>query len=257
MRWGWLAAILAFGCAATQGALAADVRVISPGVISNSGLREVAAAFTAKTGTKVVIVVSGMAQIVDRIKHEDPPADVVMLPMNLMGTLALDGGLAGSFTPLGRVEVGLFKKPDAPAPDITTVPKLVAAMKTASTVFYTDPASGSMQAGMNGRMLARPDFAGIKGLPIKGDAEPALKRGDGDAHAMGLGLIHGDHDAANHPTDNPYLVGQLPAELDMHMDMATAINARSGAQTDAAAFIAFALSPQMRPVWRHKGVNRY
>lgn len=258
VRWGWLAGILILGCGAAQ---AAEIRVISPGVISNSGLTEVAAAFTAKTGTKVIITVSGMAQIMDRIKHENPPADVVMLPMDLMGTLALDGGLggdtAGSFTPLGRVAIGLFKKPDAPAPDITTVPKLIAAMKSASAVFYTDPASGSMQAGMNGRMLARPDFADIKGRPIKGDAEPALKRGDGDARAMGLGLIHGDHDPANRPTANPYLVGQLPAELGMHMDMATAISARSPDPKDAAAFIAFATAPQMRAVWRHKGVSRY
>lgn len=262
MRWGRLAIFLLLGCIAAQlaglqAAGAAEIRVISPGVISNSGLGDVAAAFTAKTGIKVTILVSGMATIVDRIKHEDPPADVVMLPMNLMGTLALDGGIRGDFTPLGRVEIGLFKKPGAPAPDITTVPTLIAAMKTASAVFYTDPASGSMQAGMNGRMLARPDFAGIKGRPIKGDAEPALKRGEGDAAAMGLGLIHGEHDAANHPTANPYLVGQLPAELGMHMDMATAVNARGQNGADAAAFISFALSPAMRAVWRHKGVNRY
>lgn len=281
MRWGRLGilrvlGVLAFGlpvlgCAAAQAAEAqgadapagtgkagaSEIRVISPGVISNSGLGDVAAAFTAKTGVRMTILVSGMATIVDRIKHENPPADVVMLPMDLMATLALDRGIAGAFTPLGRVEVGLFKKPNAPAPDITTVPKLVAAMKTASAVFYTDPASGSMQAGMNGRMLARPDFAGIRGQPIKGDAEPALKRGDGDDRAMGLGLIHGEHDAANHPTANPYLVGQLPAELGMHMDMATAVNARSDDANGAAAFIAFALSPAMRPVWRHKGVNRY
>jgi ABC-type molybdate transport system substrate-binding protein len=260
VRKGLLAATMAFGILALgcmAAARAAEVRIISPGVISNSGLREVAGAFTAKTGTKVTILVSGMAQIVERIKNETPAADVVMLPMDLMGTLALDRGVSGSFTPLGRVEIGLFKKPEAPAPDISTVPKLAAAMMSASVVFYTDPASGSMQAGMNGRLLARPDFAAIKGQPIKGDAEPALKRGDGDARAMGLGLIHGDHDASNKPTDNPYLVGQLPAELGMHMDMATAINARSGNSRDAAAFIAFATSPEMRAVWRHKGVNRY
>lgn len=262
MRGGWLGSVLAIGilavgCAATGAARAAEVRVISPGVISNSGLGDVAAAFTAKTGIKVTILVAGMAQIVDRIKHEAPPADVVMLPMDLMGTLALDGGLSGSFTPLGRVEIGLFKKPEATAPNINSVPKLAAAMKGASVVFYTDPATGSMQAGMNGRLLARPDFAGVHGQPIMGDAEPALKRGDGDAKAMGLGLIHGEHDPTNRPTANPYLVGQLPPELGMHMDMATAINARSTDPTDAAAFIEFATSPPMRPVWAHKGVNRY
>ena len=49
---------------------------------------------------------------------------------------------------------------------------VVAAMKTASAVFYSDPVSGSMQAGMSDRLLKRPEFAGIHGVPVKGDAEP-------------------------------------------------------------------------------------
>ncbi len=204
----------------------------------------------------VVIDVDGMGTIMADIRQKAPAADVVMLPMDLMGTMVLSGG-AHDFTPLGRVEIGLFKKPAAAAPDIQTVPALIAAMKTASAVFYSDPVSGSMQAGMSDRLLKRPDFAGIHGVPVKGDAEPALKRGDGDEKAMGLGLIHGTHSPANKPTDNPYLVGELPAELGMHMDMATAISARAPNPGDAARFIAFAVSPAMRDVWRIKGVNRY
>lgn len=237
-------------------ATAAELRVISPGVISNSGLSDVAAAFEKKTGVKVTIQVAGMGSILNDIRTGTPAADVVMLPMDLMGTMTLSNG-ATDFTPLGRAEIGLFKKPDAPRPDITNVPALIAAMKTASVVFYTDPATGSMQAGMSGRLLARSEFAGIKGQPIKGDAEPALKRGDGDALAMGLGLIHTPHNPMNTETGNPYLVGELPAELGMHMDMATGISARSPDKKDAAAFIAFALSPEMRGVWKSKGIARY
>jgi ABC-type molybdate transport system substrate-binding protein len=237
-------------------AAGAEIRVISPGVISNSGLRDVATAFEQKTGVKVTIQVAGMGSILNDIRTGTPPADVVMLPMDLMGTLVLSNG-ASDFTPLGRAEIGLFKKPEAPRPDITSTPKLIAVLKTASVVFYTDPASGSMQAGMSGRLLARSDFAGVKGQPIKGDAEPALKRGDGDAQALGLGLIHDPHNPANTETGNPYLIGELPAELGMHMDMATGISARSPDRKDAAAFIAFALSPQMRGVWKAKGIARY
>jgi hypothetical protein len=170
--------------------------------------------------------------------------------------LVLAGG-AHDFTPLGRAEIGLFKKPDAPRPDITSVAKLIAVLEKASVVFFTNPASGSMQAGMSDRLLKRPEFAGIKGVPVKGDAEPALKRGDGDAQAMGLGLIHDPHNPANTETGNPYLVGELPAELGMHMDMATGISARSADRKNAAAFIAFALSPEMRNVWKSKGIARY
>jgi ABC-type molybdate transport system substrate-binding protein len=241
---------------ATPACAAGEIRVISPGVISNSGLREVAAAFEKKTGVKVTIQVAGMGSILDDIRAGIPPADVVMLPMDLMGTMVLSNG-ASDFTPLGRAEIGLFKKPDAPRPDITSTPKLIAVLKAASVVFYTDPASGSMQAGMSGRMLARPDFAGVKGQPIKGDAEPALKRGDGDAQALGLGLIHDPHNPANTETGNPYLVGELPAELGMHMDMATGISTRATDKKNAAAFIAFALSPEMRGAWRAKGIARY
>jgi molybdate transport system substrate-binding protein len=255
MRFLYAAALFAAFCLPAH---AAEIRVISPGVISNSGLRPVAAAFTAKTGVKVDILPSGMAQIVGRIRTENPAPDVVMLPMDLMSSLDLDGGLAeNSYTPLGRVEIGLFVKPGAPHPDISTTPKLIAAMKTASVVFYSDPISGSMQAGMNDRMLKRPDFAGIHSQGVKGDAEPALRRGEGDAKAMGLGLIHGAHNRQGKPTDNPYLVGPLPAELGMHMDMATAINVRSTDKENAAAFIHFATSPQMKALWHAGGTDRY
>lgn len=238
---------------------AAEVRVISPGVISNSGLSEVAAAFQKKTGIKVDIQVDGMGTIMNDIRNQSPAADVVMLPMDLMATMALSAGLKPeSFTPLGRVEIGLFVKPAFNShPDISTVQALVATMKTASEVLYSDPVSGSMQAGMSDRMLKRPEFAGVHGVPVKGDAEPALKRGDGDDHAMGLGLIHGPHSPSNTPTQNPYLIGVLPAELGMHMDMATAISARSADTENAALFIQFALSPEMRAVWKSKGVDRY
>jgi ABC-type molybdate transport system substrate-binding protein len=259
MRWVCLAAVLA----ATSAAQAAEIRVISPGVISNSGLTDVAAAFEKQTGVKVTIQVDGMGTIMNDTRTKEPAADVVMLPMDLMAAMALSGGLAprengDSFTPLGRVEIGLFAKPGFNShPDISTVPALIAAMKTSSSVLYSDPAGGSMQASMSDRLLKRPDFAGIHGVPVKGDAEPALKRGDGDDHAMGLGLIHGVHAPANTATDNPYLIGMLPAELGMHMDMATAVSARSTDARDAAAFIKFATSPAMRAVWKSKGVDRY
>ena len=86
---------------------------------------------------------------------------------------------------------------------------------------------------------------------------PALKRGEGDANAMGLGLIHDPHNPANTETGSPWLVGELPAELGMHMDMATGVSARSADKTNAAAFIQFAISPEMRGVWKAKGIARY
>src|SRR5476649_735618 len=124
MRWICLGVALAM----TSAAQAAEIRVISPGVISNSGLTDVAAAFEKRTGVKVTIQVDGMGTIMNDIRTKAPAADVVMLPMDLLGTMILSGDVSG-FTPLGRAEIGLFKKPDTPRPDISTVPALIAVMK--------------------------------------------------------------------------------------------------------------------------------
>jgi hypothetical protein len=43
----------------------------------------------------------------------------------------------------------------------------------------------------------------------------------------------------------------------MHMDMATGVSARAADKTNAAAFIRFAISPEMRGVWKTKGIARY
>src|SRR5258705_12922085 len=87
---------------------AVELRVVSPGVVYNAGLLDLAAAFTKETGTKVTVSSSGMGRIVNDIKTLSPAADVIMLPFELMSTLSLDGGIKpGTFTPLGRSEMGL------------------------------------------------------------------------------------------------------------------------------------------------------
>ena len=243
-------------CVSGSGA-ANEIRVMSPGVIANSGLREVAAAFTKKTGITVTVVPKGMGQIVNDFKTTTPVADMVMLPMDLMGTLALAHGIKpGSFTPLGRVEIGLFKAAGAPVPDISTVEKTVAVMKAASVVMYSDPAGGSRQAFLSAQLLKRPEFAGVKGQAVMGDAEPALKRGDGGPTALGLGLIHGVHPRGQ-ATENANLAGPLPPELGMYMDMATAIHVKSANAKDAESFIAFMLSPEVAAIWASMGTDRY
>lgn len=252
---GWIAAC-ALVLASAVGAHAAEVRVLSPGVVSNSGLREVGAAYTAKTGVKVTVVSAGMAEIIGQLKTAPAPSDIVMLPMDLMGTVALEKAiLPGTFTPLARAKIALFKKAGAPRPDISTVDKLAGVMKAASVVMYTDPVSGSRQASISAELLMQPKFAGVKGLGIKGDAEPALKRGDGDAAALGLGLIHDSLQSGQ--ADNPFLVDTLPSELGAHMDMATAISARAPSPKEAEAFIAFMKTPQARVLWRQKGLDPY
>jgi ABC-type molybdate transport system substrate-binding protein len=235
-------------------ARADEIRVVGAAVSTGGGLREVADAFTKKTGVKVTLVTEGMGTILANVKTATPPADLVMLPMDLMATLALDRGIKpGTFTPLGRLEIGLFKKPDAPLPDISTVEKLAAVMKAATVVNYTDPASGSMQATISADLLKRPEFAGVKGAT--GGRKPTAASPDG---TLSLGVILGvPSPPMGQPSTDPSLIGRLPAELGAHMDMAAAISAWAVDVKNAEAFLAFLTSAEAAPYWAAKGTNPY
>ena len=129
MRLFLSAALLA---ALTASANAAEIRVLAPGFVYNSALKDLAADFTKRTGVNVIVSEGGMNVIVDQIKTATPAADVIALPADLMNTLYLDGGIVpGSYTPLGRDELGLAVKKGAPKPDISTVEKLAAVLKSA------------------------------------------------------------------------------------------------------------------------------
>src|SRR2546425_505470 len=111
---------------------AADIRVMAPGVVFNAGLLDLAQAYTKETGKKVAVTSVGMGGIVNAVKTANPPADVIMLPFELMSTLSLDGGVAPvTFTPLGRSEIGLAVRAGAPHPDISTVERLAAVLRGA------------------------------------------------------------------------------------------------------------------------------
>jgi len=225
----------------------ADIRVVAPGFIYNSALKDLAADFTRKTGVKVDVVEIGMNVIVNQVKTATPAADVVGLPADLMNTLMLDGGVvAGTYTPLGRDELGLAVKKGAAHPDISTVEKLAAALKT-GTVMVNDPKAGTMQAVIIDGILKKPEFAGVKTVPVsKGEGAGALSRGEGD---MAIQLVP---EILNKPQIE--LVAPLPVELGGHMDGILAVSSRSANRKDAADFIKFVTSAEAKAAWKTKGM---
>ena len=127
---------------------AADVRILTVGIIYNAGLVDLAAAFTKETGKKVAVNTIIMGSAVNAIKTANPPADVIMLPFELMSSLALDGNIVpGTYLPLGRSEMGLAVRAGAPHPDISTVEKLAAALRPPSLP------SLSSRSGFPGRIF--------------------------------------------------------------------------------------------------------
>jgi len=232
-------------------AQAADIRVLAPGFVYNSALKELAADFTKQTGVTVIVTEVGMNVILNQIKTATPAADVVALPSDLMNTLALDGGIVtASYTPLGRDELGLAVKKGAAKPDISTVEKLATVLKSAQAVEVNDPKGGTMQAVIIDDILKRPDFAGVHVVPVvKGEGAAALARGEGD---MAIQLVP---EILNKPPID--LVAPLPAELGGHMDAMLAVSSRSTDQKNALAFIKFLTRPEARAAWTAKGMKPF
>src|SRR5437773_719252 len=229
-----------------------EIRVLSPGVVYNAGLLDLAAAFTKETGTKVAVTSIGMGRIVNDIKTLTPAPDVIMLPFELMSTLSLDGGVKpGTFTPLGRSEMGLAVPAGARHPDISTVEKLAAALRSAKAVMRSNPAGGSMVAKViEQNVIKRPEFAGVNSpVSTRGEGGQALVRGEGDMALQAICEIL--------PYKEIELVGPLPRELAAWIDMSTAVSARSTDPDRALAFIRYITRPEATPVWTAKGLNRF
>jgi molybdate transport system substrate-binding protein len=241
----------AFLAALTLSARAAEIRVLAPGFVYNSALKDLAADFTKRTGVQVVVSEAGMNVIVDQIKTATPAADVIALPSDLMNTLYLEGGIVpGSYTPLGRDELGLAAKKGAPHPDISTVEKLAAVLKSAEAVEVNDPKAGTMQGTIIDGILKRPEFSGVHVVPVaKGEGAGALARGEGD---MAIQLVP---EILNKSQID--LVAPLPAELGGHMDAILAVSPRSGDRRDALAFIKFLTGPEARAAWLAKGLKPF
>lgn len=231
---------------------AADIRVMAPGVIYNAGVLDLAAAYTKETGKKVAVVSVGMGSIVNAIKTANPPADVIMLPFELMSTLSLDSGVVpGTFAPLGRSEMGLAVRAGVPHPDISTVEKLAAVLRSAKAVMRSNPAGGSMVAKViEDKVIKRPEFAGVNSpVSTRGEGGQALARGEGDLAIQAICEIL--------PYKELELVSALPRELGAWIDMSTAVSARATHRDDAAAFTKYLLRPESNSVWKTKGLERF
>jgi len=232
-------------------AWAGELQVLAPPVVTNAGLKELAEDFTRQTGTVVKITVGELLKIPERVHAE--PTDVFFLEANLMESLSPGDALKA--TPpvaLGRVHIGLAVKAGAPHPDISTTPKLVAALKSAKTgVTYSnpDPARGSMGAKMIDALLKRPEFSGVHGVvSSQGNGVSGLINGEGDMALQLESEIRGHNEVA--------LVGPLPDDLKAYIAISVAISSKTSDAAAAKAFIAYVTRPEAYAVWNAKGLDR-
>jgi len=238
--------------AAPAAAQTTTIKIITPAVTANAGLRDLAMGIEKEQGIKVEIQVLNMAKMMDELKGGNPPADIVFLPVALMDQAQTDKNIAaGSRTMIGRVRIGLAVHKGDPTPDISTIDKLAAVLKAADSVMYSDPTSDRMEARIiDGMLNAHPEFVGVKRkISRNGEGGQAVARGEGQ---MALQLIC---EIVNHP-DTLTNVGPVPDSLGAYIDSAAAITARAPHPKEAAQFLKYATQPGTYSLWLGKGLER-
>jgi len=226
----------------TAAANAVELTVFSSGV-TRAALIKLGAAWSQQTGNSVNVTngnVSAMVGYVD----SDRPGDLVLLPpMDIAGVSAKL--LPNTTIFVGRALLGLAAKAGAPRPDISTVEKFAAVLRSAASVGH--PSGTSMSGAMIADMLKRPEFSGIKEVPLGENAETIAAKGDAQ---YGAGTI-------SEELSNPgaELVGIFPDALDMHIDFSAAVMARTKAPDAALSFLHFITSSAGAAGWHACGIE--
>jgi molybdate transport system substrate-binding protein len=224
-------------------ARAAEITVYSPG-IANGPLRKLAERWMAQSGNTVTITGGNVGRIRTAVQS-GAPGDIVLAPPADLADLSARL-VPGSDRKVGRILFGVVVKAGGAHPDISTRDKFVAFARQAGTLAYANPAVGSLSGAMVEDMLKRPEFAGVRPLPIKGMIGDAIVRGDAQ---FGGGAISEEVMA-----QGAEVVGPFPDSLGLHIDISGAVLQVAAAPKEAQEFLAYITAPGAAAVWKAGGI---
>lgn len=225
------------------------LKLLGTGAVAASA-RDIAAAFTARTG-RAVEVQTANAGVVARRLREGEPADLVLNSAMQITALAAAGLLDGaSQRELGRMLIGVAVREGAPLPDISTEEALRAAILAAPLIAHSDPTTGAtagthaarlierlgLAEAMRGRVLVFPGGGAAVGAVAEGRAALALSQ---------ISEIIAVPGAA--------LVGPLPASAQLVTPYLGAITTRATDAAGARALLAALTGPEGQARFRAAG----
>jgi spermidine/putrescine-binding protein len=224
-------------------ASAAELKVMTVGLVGSKSFATLVAAWSAKTGNTVKLVIppSALDQVLDAMKTQD--ADAVLLPMNEMP------GQAAQFRPgttraIGRVLFGLGAKLNVPTPHITSEAEFKTAL-AGKTVLINDPAT-SLNGRMAKAMLGGPGFETVKIESIY-SAAASLAKSDADYVITVL-----PEEVA---LTTMKLVGEVPPTLGLQIDFGGGVLTKAASPQLAQQFLAYLVSAEAATVWKTGGVT--
>jgi molybdate transport system substrate-binding protein len=242
-------AATALGALVLSGALAhaAEIKVLTS-VALKSALDELAPLFEKKTGDKLIIDYGLAVEQRKRIL-EGERADLIILPLAIMGDLLKQKKVAAGLVNVAGTPVAVAAREGATKPDISTVDAFKQALLSAKSIVYADPAKGGLSGIVAARAIER------LGITDQMKAKTILVPGaqSGDVVAKGeaeLGIAQASEIV---PVAGAQFVGPLPGELAVMTLFTGGIGAESGSVPAVKALIEFLTGPDAAPSFKAKG----
>jgi molybdate transport system substrate-binding protein len=237
-------------------ASATEITVLSAGAM-RSVVQALAAPFESASGNHVALTFGTAGEVGKRVAARDVFDVAVATKVRLQILEATGTLVSGSIVVIGRSPIALAVRQGAAKPDISSVEAFEKAMLAASSIAYTDPASG----GTSGIHLAQV----LERLGLAAELTPKIRRITGSAGhppSVGDAVAGGKAEIGMQPISELMtsagidIVGPLPADLQSpDLVYVAGVTAASKEPQAAKALVDFLTGPAAVPVVKAKGLE--
>ena len=238
-----LGVLFAFQQAASPAAQAAEIKALSvPGFIG--AFKEIVPQFANATGHKVLVTFEVLGPMMRRIDSGEK-FDVAIIRSSEIDTLISRGKIfPDSRIPLARVGIGVWVRPGAPRPDISTVEAFKRLLVEAKSISYTkESGQGKYMAGLIER-LGLADIVNPKTRFMSGGGQNQNAVASGEVQ-YGMSIVS---DGATR--SDVELLGVLPQEIQNWVVFLGGVARDSGYPGAARSFLQYLVSPGSRLVMK-------
>jgi molybdate transport system substrate-binding protein len=221
------------GICSLQPAAAAELTVLL-NQATQSGVRELAAAFEKATGNKVVVSFQGGPALNEKINAGD--GDLASLGLGQFEEFVKNGKIAGdSVTEYARVGNGVTVKTGAPKPDISTPDAFKRAMLEAKSIGHSNAGTGPFNTRLFQKLGIYDQIKDKIKIVTGGFVARAVADGEVEIGIQQTNVIQ--------PFPGTDYVGPLPAELMEYGRFGVGMLTTSQHPDEARAFIRFMVDP--------------
>jgi molybdate transport system substrate-binding protein len=243
-----LAAAAACGLLLSNGAQAAEVKVLASGAVKEAAL-ELFPQFEKTSGHKVAVTWAGTVDIKKKIAAGEV-FDLVIVAGPELDAFVKEGKIAAaSKVDIVRSSVGVAVKPGTPKPDLSSGDGLKAALLAAKSVGYsTGPSGVYMQSlfekmGIADQIKAKAKQTG-PGVPVAsiirgGEAEIGFQQVSELIHEPGIDFL-----------------GPIPADVQKITTFSSGVPTAAKAQTEARLLQKYLTAPAAAPIIKKHGLER-